>query len=68
MMGGLISEQEALRLLFAPGARPSLPAFQRMRRELDLPHVLIGRKVCFDFIELKEHLERHHHVPLLKEG
>ena len=49
-----ISEEEALRAVFSEGVRPSLKAFQRYRRELNLPHYLFGRRRVYDLDDLDE--------------
>ena|GEM_PF-2694754 len=63
MMGSLASESETLNLIFEEGSRPSLSAFQRMRRQLQLPHLTLGRTIVYDVQELRDHLETHHHSP-----
>jgi hypothetical protein len=48
-----LSEDEARRVLFTEGARPSLKSFQRYRRELNLPHYLFGKKCIYELRELE---------------
>jgi hypothetical protein len=53
-----ISEEEALRAVFSEGVRPSLKAFQRYRRELNLPHYLFGRRRVYDLHELEDAIKQ----------
>lgn len=65
-MSKLISENAARQKLFSSDSRPSLPAFQRLRREHSLPHILIGRRIAYDIKELEEFLIQNHHSPSIK--
>jgi len=63
MSVGYVTEDEARKMLFSPDARPSLSAWQRMRRQLELPHFQIGRFITYDLAQLRDHLETHHRFP-----
>ena len=59
MGGDLISEREALSVLFTPESRMTMAAFQRMRRELPLNHLKLGRKIYYFKSQLEEDLSKH---------
>ena len=43
----LVTEENIITHLFDEDSRPSVQAFGRLRRELELPHVRLGRKVYY---------------------
>ena len=53
-----VSESEALRAVFSEGIRPSLKAFQRYRRELELPAYHFGRRIIYDLDELENAIKK----------
>ena len=53
-----ISETEALRVVFSEDTRPSLKAFQRYRRELNLPHYVFGKRIIYELDELEDAIKQ----------
>ena len=53
-----ISEEEALRAVFSEGVRPSLKAFQRYRRKLNLPAYHFGKRIIYDLDELEDAIKQ----------
>jgi len=57
----LITEKNIITHLFDEGSAPTLQGFGRLRRELELPHVRLGRKVYYfksDIVKLLAKLKR----------
>ncbi|MBK1853704.1 hypothetical protein JO972_01925 [Verrucomicrobiaceae bacterium 5K15] len=50
----LLSESEVRRKVFSKEARPSKESFARIRREMGVPHVKIGRKVFYQELPVRE--------------
>ena len=53
-----ISETEALRFVFPKDIRPSLKAWQRYRRELNLPHYVFGKRIVYEMDELEQAIKK----------
>ena len=60
MVDQLVTEIEARRMMFKKDSRPSMASWQRMRRELALPHLRLNRKVYYRLDELETHLDKMH--------
>jgi hypothetical protein len=57
----LVTEENIITHLFDKDSRPSVQAFGRLRRSLELPHIRLGRKVYYfksDISKLLKKLKR----------
>ena len=57
----LVTEKNIIAHLFDEDSQPSVQAFGRLRRELGLPHVRLGRKVYYfksDIAKILQKLKR----------